>query len=90
MKINEKAIANSLAVVGGGYYIICAILALVAPDLYKSIAISWAHGVDLEKVWRTSPPDFGTMLIGFITFTIAAWITGYVFGYVYNYFAKSK
>ena len=90
MKINEKAVANSLAVVGGGYSMICSLLALFAPDLYKNIAISWAHGVDIAKVWRDNPPDFGTLVWGFITFTVAAWMTGYIFAYAYNYFVKGK
>lgn len=78
MKINEKAVAHSLALVSAVYYIICSLLVYIAPDLYKNIAASWAHGVDITRVWRDTPPDFGSMIWGFITFTLAAWITGYV------------
>ncbi len=90
MKKDVKATAHALAVIAAGYYLICAILALFLPDLYKSIAISWAHGMDVEKVWRQFPPDVGTLLLGCITFTVAAWITGYAFAWIYNYFVERK
>ncbi|OGG14819.1 hypothetical protein A2773_06995 [Candidatus Gottesmanbacteria bacterium RIFCSPHIGHO2_01_FULL_39_10] len=90
MKKDVKATAHALAVLGGAYYIICSFAALFLPDLYKSIALSWAHGMDAEKVWRQSPPDLGTMALGFITFTGAAWVTGYAFAWVYNYFVGKK
>lgn len=90
MKINEKAIAHSLATVSALYYAVCVVLVFVAPDLYKNVVISWAHGVDIARVWRDTSPDSGTLLVGFITFTAAAWLTGYIFAYIYNFFIKSK
>ncbi|MBI4067284.1 hypothetical protein HY407_02780 [Candidatus Gottesmanbacteria bacterium] len=88
MKKDVKATAKTVAVIAAGYYLICALAVYLVPDLYKSIAISWAHGMDVEKVWRGSPPDLFTMIWGFITFTAAGWITGYLFAWVYNYFVK--
>lgn len=90
MKLNEKVIAHSLAIVAGAYYIICILLVYIAPDLYKNIAISWAHGVDLAQIWRGSPPESGTMLWGLVAFTVSAWITGYIFAFLYNYLLKNK
>ncbi|OGG15366.1 hypothetical protein A3D77_07540 [Candidatus Gottesmanbacteria bacterium RIFCSPHIGHO2_02_FULL_39_11] len=90
MKLNEKVAAHSLAIMAGAYYIVCASLIYIAPDLYKSIAISWAHGADLSQIWRGSPPEIGTMLWGLVTFTVSAWITGYIFAFIYNHLLKNK
>lgn len=88
MKLQEKASANGLAVVSATYYIVCALLVFVAPELYKNIAVSWMHGADLSQIWRSTPPDIGVMLWGFITFTAASWVSGYFAARMYNYFLK--
>lgn len=88
MKLHEKAAANALAVVSATYYIVCTLLVFVAPDFYKNAAASWAHGADLSQIWRSTPPDAGVMLWGFITFTAASWVSGYFAARMYNYFVK--
>lgn len=90
MKLNQKVLALSLATVGGAYYVICALAIYIAPDLYKSIATSWAHGTDLAQIWVQNPPEIGKVLWGFITFTGASWITGFTVAWGYNYFSKTK
>lgn len=90
MKINEKVAALSLAIVAGAYYLLCVLLSYIAPDLYKNIAVSWAHGADLSQIWQGSPTELSTVVWGFITFTIAAWVTGYFFAFIYNYLLKNK
>ncbi len=90
MKLQTKTLANSLAVLGGGYYLLCLLAAVLVPDLYKLVAGSWMHGIDTAKIWRESPLDPTNMVVGFVTFTISAWVTGYLLAYVYNYLSKSK
>lgn len=90
MRINEKAAANALGLLAALYYSICAILVYVASNLYKSIAVSWAHGADVSQIWLNQPPSMGSIIWGFITFTVSAWITGYMFALLYNYFIKGK
>lgn len=90
MKLNQKAVANSLAVLGAGYYLICSLLVFLAPNFYKSIATSWMHGVDVSRVWQETPPDMSTIVLGFITFLLISWVSGYVFAYIYNYFSKDE
>ncbi|MBI2617768.1 hypothetical protein HYW55_06555 [Candidatus Gottesmanbacteria bacterium] len=90
MKIPEKTLSLALAIVSGGYYLLCTLIVSIAPDLYKSVAASWMHGIDAEKVWRQSPSDIGTFVWGFITFTLAAYVTGYIFAFVYNALLKNK
>lgn len=90
MKLQTNILANSLALLGGGYYLLCLLVAILAPDLYKLIAGSWMHGIDVIKVWRDTPLDITGMAIGFISFTISAWVTGYLLANIYNILSKNK
>lgn len=90
MKHDEKVTANSLAVIIGAFYLICAALAVLAPELLLSISQSWAHRLDMSAVWMDKAPDLVTIIWGLITITATAWVTGYAFAYVYNWFLKKK
>lgn len=87
MNHNPKATANALAVVGGALYLICAVWSFISRESFMAIFNTWTHTVDLSRL-PTRQPDFGSILIGLITFVIASWVTGYAFAYIYNYFAK--
>lgn len=87
MKHNPIATANALAATGGVFYIACRLLVSLFPDLAFSIAQSWFHGLDIAQSgsWNLSLESF---LVGLISFTVFAWVTGYLFASVYNYFSK--
>ena len=89
MKHNPKATANALAVVGGVLYLICAAWTLFSRGSFMGVMNTWAHGVELSAL-PSKTPDLGTLTIGFVTFVLAAWVTGYAFAVCYNYFAKNK
>lgn len=90
MKFKETVLANTLGMLGAVYYFICTLLVFLAPDLYRQVAQSWMHGVDTTAVWNNQPPAIGTVLFGFITFSIFAWVTGYLIAATYNYLAKKS
>lgn len=89
MHHNPKATANALAVVGGGLYLLCAAWSLASRESFVAIFNTWSHTVELSGL-PAKQPDFGSVLIGLVTFVIATWLTGYAFAYAYNYFAKSR
>lgn len=84
---NPKATANALAVVGGVLYIICTIWTLISKESFLGLMGTWAHSLDMNSLPQKTP-DFGTLIIGFVTFTLAVWVVGYAFAICYNYFAK--
>ncbi len=87
MKCDTKATANTLAVIGGASYIICAFWTMVSRTSFMGIFGLWFHGVDLTAL-PYKQPEISGVIFGLITFTIASWLTGYFFAKVYNYFAK--
>ncbi len=87
MKHNPKATGNALALVGGVLYLICAAWTLVSRESFMGLIGTWAHGIDFSAL-PTKTPDLGLLLVGFLTFTLVAWVTGYAFAVAYNYFQK--
>lgn len=85
MKFKQTALANTLGLLGAAYFLLCYVLVLVAPDVYRTISQSWAHGVDLSSIWSPNSDGF---FLGLVSFTGASWITGWLFGWVYNRFVK--
>ena len=87
MKHNPTATANTLAITGGIFYIVCRLLVGLFPDLMYAIAQSWFHGISMPKSgsWNLSLESF---FIGLVSFTAFAWVTGYIFTIVNGYFNK--
>jgi hypothetical protein len=85
MKLKETALANAFGLLGVIYFVGCYAVAWAMPALYKSVAESWMHMLDLSGLWRQGPSNFG---IGLISFVIVSWVSGYLFAWLYNKFVK--
>lgn len=86
--LNAKAFANATASVMGIWVIGCAILSLIAPDILFAVAQSWMHNINLQVVKTTFNPDFGSLLLGFVTAVGLTWATTYGTITFYNRWAK--
>jgi hypothetical protein len=85
MKLKITAVANAAGLLGAIYFVGCYLVAWIMPDLYKSVAESWMHMLNLDGLWKQGPSEFVT---GFISFVIVSWVTGYIFAWLYNKFVK--
>lgn len=83
MNHNSTAIANSLALTTGIFFIACQALVFLFPGLMFSIAQSWAHDIKLTRLDSVgfSPSAF---FLGLISSVVTAWIIGYIFVYIRN------
>ncbi len=85
MKLNEGAMAKALGVLGAAYFLACYFVAAVFPGLYKVIATSWFHMIDVSGLWKSGPDGF---FMGLISFTVVSWISGWLIAWAYNRFTK--
>lgn len=86
MKHNVMATANATAITVGFIYIACALLVAVSPAFFKTVAVSWFHGMDLNSIWTGEPR--GNFILGLVTAMGGSWLVGYVFAQAYNKFVK--
>lgn len=82
--------AHAVTVVTAVFYVICAALSLVAPDLLFSIVAPWFHSINIEAIKVTTMPSMGTLLIGLITISVVTWVTTYATIELYNRLTKGK
>lgn len=87
MKKDPVATAHALAIVSGILYILCALWTVVSRSSFMGVMSTWTHSIDLSRL-PSQPPSFGSLVVGFVTFVVVAWLTGYAFAIVYNYFVK--
>lgn len=81
--LKETPFANALAVVTGGLFVVCRLLAVVAPDLLRNLGQTWFHSYDLS-VLPVASLGLGDFVFGLITIVALGWIVGYFLAWVYN------
>lgn len=86
MKLKETAWANASSASVGIIYIACAVLVGMFPEVSKSVAVSWFHGMDLNQIWTGEPR--GNFILGLVSAVIGTWLVGYLFAWIYNKFVK--
>lgn len=85
MKLKETALANAAGLLGAIYFVGCYLVAWALPAFYKSVAESWMHMLNLSSLWKQGPSNF---VLGFVSFVIVSWVSGYLFAWLYNKFVK--
>ncbi len=86
MKHNLMATANAMAITVGFIYVACALLVALFPELFKAVASSWFHGMDLAAIWTGAPR--GNFVLGLVSAMGGSWLVGYIFAWTYNRFIK--
>lgn len=76
MKLSSLAFANAAGTTAAMLWIVCALVAVVFPDLYKA-------GSDLLSLGNIGHfnLEFSTVVFGGVLFTLIAWVSGYLFGW---------
>lgn len=88
MKHEHHVAAKAAALTIGVVYIFCWLALWIAPQLSMSIARSWFHGIDLNKIAVPVSLDPGSLLIGLITSVVGTWLVVYVYNYLYMLISK--
>lgn len=86
--LKPQALANAITTVFVVAYVICGIIAYVAPDLLFSIANSWFHAINLDVVKAATPMELGTFIFGVVTLGVYIWVLTFAVTNLYNKFAK--
>jgi hypothetical protein len=84
-RLNVTALANAVTAVALAAYVICATVALVAPDLLIWFLQPWFHGLSLDPL-RPAGAWFRPTeaVIGLITFGASVWVGTAAAAWLYN------
>lgn len=86
--INEKTLARSVATVIGAGYIICRLLAGIAPQFLFNIGQSWFHTINLSSIQATTSMSLSMFLFGLVSSIVVAWVSAYAIALLYNRWEK--
>lgn len=80
--------ANAITTVATAAFVVCGIVAFIAPDLFWGIVSSVFHAINLEAVKATTQMSFGTFVLGIVLFGVYIWVITYSAVSLYNKWAK--
>jgi len=86
--IKSIVLANALATVVGAGYILCRLVAAVAPEFLFNVGQSWLHTVNLAPLRTTSPMPTGMFVFGLVTSVVVSWILTYATAELYERWAS--
>ncbi|NOY15206.1 MAG: hypothetical protein GXP43_03235 [bacterium] len=87
MKDKKMIWANALALTTAVIWVVCSLFVVVFPGVSMLLMGWWMHGATMEGMmaFRVGVNDF---LLGGVSLTISAWLTGFVLGWSLEYFEK--
>jgi hypothetical protein len=86
--LNERAFANSLAVLTAALYVFFAVLALVAPRLFQVLFDAQFFGANVASLFPKVRPSAAS-LVTLVLMIGMSWVAGYAWAALYNRFARS-
>lgn len=86
--VKSTILANAVATIVGVGYVLCRLIAAVAPQLIFNIGQSWFHTLNLEMVRATRPVSLGILILGLVSSMVVAWVGTYAVALLYNRWAR--
>jgi hypothetical protein len=86
--IKPTVSANALATVVGAGYILCRLIAAVAPQFLFNVGQSWLHTVNLEPLRTTGSMSAGMFVLGLVTSVVVSWVAAYATAELYKRWAS--
>ncbi len=83
--IRPGVLANAVATVVAVGYVLCRLIAAVAPRFLFSVGQSWFHTFNLEPIRATGPMSAAMFLLGLVTSVIVSWVGAYATAVLYGH-----
>ena len=84
MELDKNKFALAAGATMGIWYVICAALVAIVPDLAMKLFSWMVHLIDLK-----AEVSFPEVIYGFVEVVVLAYITAYVFAWLHNRFIKT-
>ena len=86
--LRSNVLANAVATVVGVGYVLCRLIAAVAPQFLFDVGQSWFHTLNLEPVRATRSMSMGMFVLGLVTSVVVSWVAAYATAELYQRWAK--
>ncbi len=85
--VNSTVLAHAVATVVGVGYILCRLIAAVAPGFLFNVGQSWFHTVNLEPLRTTGSMSTGMFFLGLVTLVVVSWVAAFATAELYRRWA---
>ena len=85
--VNSTALANAFATVIGAGYILCRLIAAVAPGFLFNVGQSWFHTVNLGPLRTTGSTSTEMFFLGLVTSVVGSWVGAFATAELYRRWA---
>lgn len=75
--VNSGALAHAVATVVGIGYVLCRLIAAVAPQFLFNVGQSWFHTMNLEPLRATGSMSTGMFVLGLVTSVVVSWASAF-------------
>ena len=75
--VKSSVLASAVATVVGVGYLVCRVVAAVAPEFLFNVGQSWFHTVNLAPLRTTAPMSMGIFILGLVTSVVVSWIAAF-------------
>ena len=86
--VNSKALGHAVATVVGVGYILCRLIAAVAPGFLFNVGQSWFHTVNLEPLRTTGSMSMGMFGLGLVASVVVSWVAAFATAELYRRWAE--
>ena len=86
--INSTVLAHAVATVVGAGYILCRLIAAVAPGFLFNVGQSWFHTVNFEPLRTTGSMSTGMFVLGLVTSVVVSWVATFASAELYRRWAE--
>jgi 2TM family of unknown function (DUF5676) len=86
--VNSRALAHALATVVGAGYVLCRLVAAVAPQFLFNVGQSWFHTVNLEPLRTTGSMSMGMFVLGLVASVVVSWVAAFATAELYRRWAE--
>ena len=86
--VNSRALAHAVATVVGVGYVLCRLIAAVAPGFLFNVGQSWFHTVNLEPLRSTSSMSTRMFFLGLVTSVAVSWVAAFATAELYKRLAE--
>lgn len=86
--VNSTALAHAVATVVGTGYVLCRLIAAVAPQFLFNVGQSWFHTVNLEPLRTTSAMSTPMFVLGLVTSVVVSWSAAFATAELYRRWAE--
>ncbi len=86
--VRSTVLANAVATVVGVGYVLCRLIAAVAPQFLFDVGQSWFHTLNLEPVQAARSMSMRMFVLGLVTSVIVSWVGTYATADLYTRWAK--